>query len=95
MRIFLILASRSILESFTSLQENDARSLFECCFPLCLSQACLGKTIISSIKWRKRDAFSHVPERFECAEVGRCPILQQNGLFLSAAFPMFVPSLPW
>jgi hypothetical protein len=34
-------------------------SLFDC-FPLCLTRACLGKMIIFSIKWRQKDAFSHL-----------------------------------
>jgi hypothetical protein len=34
-------------------------------FSLCLSRACLGKTIVLSNKWRKRDAFSHRHKRQE------------------------------
>ena len=79
-------------------------SLFSTLF-LCLSRACHGKMIISSIEWRKRDGGFRTFPSLRFVSHGRAlshPATQplpQNKTRLSFAstgsFPMFVPSLSW
>eukprot|EP01046_Picozoa_sp_COSAG06_P088615 COSAG06_NODE_35027_length_465_cov_1.590164_1_plen_83_part_01 len=55
-------------------------SLFE--FSLCLSRACLGKTIVLSIKWRKRCVFRTEEGEIREREVRALRDVQRIGLRL-------------
>jgi hypothetical protein len=73
-------------------------------FSLCLSRACLGKKMIFSIRWRKKDAVSYMRSASSVASVPELvkrtrsaqgtSSYKKTRLFLSA-LPMFVPSLSW
>ena len=82
--------------------------LFCVLLSLCLSRARLGKGVAFIYKWLKKPVLAHLCLPTSCADcrarsrqlavrlsmerIDRC---EKRHTFLSAAFPMFVPSLSW